>query len=271
MNLLSISKMAKIHNISRQTLIYYDQMDIFKPAYIDEKGYRFYREAQIPFLREICFLKSIGVSLKDIGDYFKDREPKKVIALLNERKEELTKQISDLNRIRSYVQQRINQHEFVVEEHYKLEVPFIKYFSERSIICESFQEPPNRKELHTTLMKAWQRVNKGNFALINGFGTLIRKNSLESGDILEGAGSFIFTPYFEEIPGSKKVPKGDYACFCRYGMPYETEAVEKLHQWILENDYEITGDILDVCLLDTTFYQSDKNVDFCILEIPIKK
>jgi effector-binding domain-containing protein len=54
-------------------------------------------------------------------------------------------------------------------------------------------------------------------------------------------------------------------------MPYETEAVEKLHQWILENDYEITGDILDVCLLDTTFYQSDKNVDFCILEIPIKK
>ena len=51
MNLLSISKMAKIHNISRQTLIYYDQMDIFKPAYIDEKGYRFNREVQIPFLR----------------------------------------------------------------------------------------------------------------------------------------------------------------------------------------------------------------------------
>ncbi len=86
MGLISISQMAKIHNISRQTLIYYDQMGIFKPAYIDEKGYRFYSEIQIPFLREICFLKSIGVKLKETEEYFDEREPKKVVSLLNRKK-----------------------------------------------------------------------------------------------------------------------------------------------------------------------------------------
>ena len=64
---LSISEMAQIHDISRQTLIYYDKIDLFKPEIIDDKnGYRYYSTLQIPQLREICFLRSIGMPLDDI-------------------------------------------------------------------------------------------------------------------------------------------------------------------------------------------------------------
>jgi hypothetical protein len=62
----SISEMASIHGVSRQTLIYYDKIELFQPVHIDENGYRFYAAEQIPFLREICFLKSIGIKLNDI-------------------------------------------------------------------------------------------------------------------------------------------------------------------------------------------------------------
>ena len=59
--------MAQIHDISRQTLIYYDKIDLFKPEIIDDKnGYRYYSTLQIPQLREICFLRSIGMPLDDI-------------------------------------------------------------------------------------------------------------------------------------------------------------------------------------------------------------
>lgn len=63
---ISISEMAKLHGITRQTLIHYDNIDLFKPAKVDTNGYRYYCKHQIPYLREICFLKSLGISLKDI-------------------------------------------------------------------------------------------------------------------------------------------------------------------------------------------------------------
>lgn len=65
---LSISQMAELHNISRQTLIYYDKIELFKPTHIDDNGYRLYSAYQIPILREICFLKSIGIKLERIKE-----------------------------------------------------------------------------------------------------------------------------------------------------------------------------------------------------------
>ena len=39
---ISISEMAKLHGITRQTLIHYDNIDLFKPAKVDTNGYRYY-------------------------------------------------------------------------------------------------------------------------------------------------------------------------------------------------------------------------------------
>ena len=59
--LLTISEMAYIHGITRTTLIYYDKIGLFQPETVDENGYRYYSPTQIPMLREICFLRSIGI------------------------------------------------------------------------------------------------------------------------------------------------------------------------------------------------------------------
>ena len=75
---ISISEMAKLHGITRQTLIHYDNIDLFKPAKVDTNGYRYYCKHQIPYLREICFLKSLGISLKDIQQHFQERTPENV-------------------------------------------------------------------------------------------------------------------------------------------------------------------------------------------------
>lgn len=39
---ISISEMAKLHGITRQTLIHYDNIDLFKPAKVDTNGYRYF-------------------------------------------------------------------------------------------------------------------------------------------------------------------------------------------------------------------------------------
>ena len=93
-DLIAISEMAKLYGITRQTLIYYDEIDLFKPVKVDCKGYRYYSRRQIPYLREICFLKSVGVSLKEILEHFKDRSAIKEMKLLKEQRNRIAQEVS---------------------------------------------------------------------------------------------------------------------------------------------------------------------------------
>ena len=40
--------------------------------------------------------------------------------------------------------------------------------------------------------------------------------------------------------------------------------------WIEMNGYELCGDVIDLCLLDTTFYREQKTLDYCLLLAPIQ-
>jgi len=57
----------------------------------------------------------------------------------------------------------------------------------------------------------------------------------------------------------------------KYGMPYDLQFLDDLLQWIKDNHYRIVGDVVDACLLDTTFYTSENDVDLCHLQIPVEK
>ena len=50
--LVAISEMAKLHHLTRQTLIYYDHIGLLKPIYINEHGYRYYSVYQIPVIKD---------------------------------------------------------------------------------------------------------------------------------------------------------------------------------------------------------------------------
>ena len=79
-----ISEIAKIFNISRRTLIYYDEIGLFKPSYIDEENnYRYYSEHQIYILRFILALKNSGFSLNEIKEYINCKDIEQSQSLLN--------------------------------------------------------------------------------------------------------------------------------------------------------------------------------------------
>ena len=60
-----INEVASLHNMTRKTLHYYDKIGLFSPEYTDEKtGYRYYKREQFPFLKEIIYLKDLGLISK---------------------------------------------------------------------------------------------------------------------------------------------------------------------------------------------------------------
>ena len=69
-NLFSIGELSKQQNISRQTLIFYDRIGLFSPAWVDpENGYRYYSASQLDYLDTICIMKKIGFSLDEIREH----------------------------------------------------------------------------------------------------------------------------------------------------------------------------------------------------------
>lgn len=268
--MLTVSEIGKKYNISRQTLIYYDKIGLFKPAFIDSNGYRCYSVRQIPHLREIHFLKSLGVTLQEIKKHFQERNVKKTEELLEQRRNAIDEEMAMLARKRAYLSQRLNLYSDYEYVHEKIGEMFVRKFPARSVVFKPFGSKPNKQELHLALWSCWQELEKYDMLMSNGFGTILPADALYTDQLFERAGSYISLPYTEEdIKAVRVLPAGSYACMYKYGMPYEEEHAYKLVEMIKKSGYNIIGDIVDACILDTTFYHEGMDKDLCMLQIPI--
>lgn len=279
-NWLSISEMANTCGISRQTLIYYDKHDIFKPGYVDENGYRYYSLYQIPFLREICALKCENVSLKEIVDNLQERNVDNVTELLISNRENIKKELEDLQRKMDVIDVRLKYYDIVKEAQTHGNTPYLSDAPGRIILFSQWETAEmGRKEMHFTHMRLRRFCNDHDIPIAWGFGAYFSKESMENEAYFTKAGGYINIPKeFEEKLRSIdlgefeviSLPPCQTVCMCKYGMPYETEHLDNLRQWLKDNGYHVAGPALDECMLDTTFYTDEHQKDFCQIKIPIE-
>ena len=72
-----IKDFSNITDTSIVTLRYYDEIDLFKPSYVDfYSGYRYYEDNQIDIIKKINKLKEFGLSLDEIKEYLKTNDNK---------------------------------------------------------------------------------------------------------------------------------------------------------------------------------------------------
>ena len=72
--LLTIGQFAALHGINKKTLMWYDEIGLFKPAAIDpQNGYRCYNYHQSPILETILLLRELDVSINEIQIFMKNR------------------------------------------------------------------------------------------------------------------------------------------------------------------------------------------------------
>ena len=64
--MMTIKQTADFAGITVRTLQYYDKLDLLKPAYIAENGYRFYDEKNLKRLQQIMFFRELDLPLKRI-------------------------------------------------------------------------------------------------------------------------------------------------------------------------------------------------------------
>ena len=74
-NLFKIGEVIKIMGITRKTLLVYEEMGLLTPAVKDEEsGYRYYSADNMTQICSIRSLQSLGLSLKEVAEYYYDTE-----------------------------------------------------------------------------------------------------------------------------------------------------------------------------------------------------
>lgn len=104
---LSISAFSKLSGISRKNLIYYDNVEILKPIFVKENGYRYYSYGQLDEVSIIGALKGLGIPLKEIRNYMKNVSPDNLINLISVQKQKILEELNRLNQMNYIIEQRV--------------------------------------------------------------------------------------------------------------------------------------------------------------------
>lgn len=101
----SIGEIAKMFNISTQTLRLYDKIDLLKPAHINiDSGYRYYSIEQFVKLDCIKMCKTMGLSLEDIKELIgNDSSVESMLEITRQQKKALETKIIELENMKSHL------------------------------------------------------------------------------------------------------------------------------------------------------------------------
>ena len=107
MDMLSIGEMAKINQVSVQTLRLYDRMGLLTPHFTGPNRYRYYDVKQSARLDMIQNLQTLGMSLKEIKEQLDRQDVSAMEDLLFIQKERLEQRIAQMVTIRKSIERAI--------------------------------------------------------------------------------------------------------------------------------------------------------------------
>ena len=77
---------ARLHQLNKRTLHYYDDIGLFSPAYKGENGYRYYTYQQSAQLENILAMRQLNMSIEEIAAYLKHPNPQDFLKISQNRK-----------------------------------------------------------------------------------------------------------------------------------------------------------------------------------------
>lgn len=106
-NLMRISEVAKTYGIARSALIHYDNINLLKPSYRNDKEYRFYNHEDLAKLELILALKESGLTIKDIKNFLQGGLNESSIDLLTLQQDRIDEKIEKLMATKDLLSDRV--------------------------------------------------------------------------------------------------------------------------------------------------------------------
>lgn len=271
---VSITDYARLRGVTTETLRHYDRIGLLKPAFVDpDSKVRYY---SLTFADEklgtIMELRQLDMSLMEIKDFLDGRNLRKSLEVLKKKQEILSDKINKLSGINSVLCERIENIERYLNSNYDFGHATIKRLLPRlAIISENYYDSSDEIPINLDSIIMEQYISDI-APLIGGerFALLIPTDGLKTGQARFCVALIVNALNTGKLNVST-IDGGLYACETRFGSPMDVmEDYKIIEEFCLENDYEITGDAVELLVIDMSITDiPEENV--YELQVPITK
>lgn len=251
-DMFSIGELARYQNVSKQTLIFYDKIGLFQPAYVDPNNkYRYYTAKQIDYLDTILIMKEMGFSLSEIQEHMKNYTIDTSLITLRKQLTVLEQQIAHLQLVKNRLALRCEQMEKVKEFHEQNQEVTVKNITQKYLLYADVELPQSFREISIATKKCFSQALKDELPIFFQTGVIIPYKHISEGQYTEAAVAFLPIEKTKKAKNIRTLPKGTVASIYHYGTYESVErSYKKLLNFCKEQQFEIQSDAYEFCIND---------------------
>lgn len=273
-NYLSIGEMAKMNHTTISTLRLYDEMDLLKPAYVNEAtNYRYYDIKQNARLDLIQYMKELQMNLKEIKELLDKEDVNLIEAILIKKKQQLVEEIDKLEMTKDAITRTI----YSLERFRKSPrsgTMTLEYIDRRRIY--SMNTDLNFYEYDIDVYESILNQLKNDFVKHHypqiyycNAGTFLKKEDFIHQNFVSHEIFVFVDDHFPKKEDIKIIENGMYACIYLDDFHKEVDYAKKLLHYCQENNFNICGDYICEVLSELSIFDHNERSMFLRLQVPV--
>ena len=265
--LFTIGQFAKLHEINKKTLTWYDEIGILKPAVIRENGYRYYSFAQSSILETILMLRELNVSISEIQNFLKNRSAFSFETLMTDKIRALDDTIAHLQALRAVMHEKRQNMSTVrsidISAFSIIDKPETHYF----VTVPTSRDTPLEKEIEMVVTETkkyqLQRLHDASY------GAILPAENLYCGKFHDYSALYIELPFPARRKGLHIQPKGKYLrAFCKGNWDNLPRRYAEILAYARENNLQFYGSAYERGINELVIDSLDDYITQ--IEIPLK-
>lgn len=243
---LTVSQFAKLHNVNKRTLHYYDEIGIFSPDYKGENGYRYYDYMQGVDFEYIKMLKELNMGLDEIKRYIDNPNEEDFKEIAEVKIKEINQEIKLLNRRKEVLEDKLQKLSKCDEVRNKNYIKVVECEEEKFFYTPFKFEDDDLKQLISHIKDVWT-VDE----YCKGIGSFVSVEKIQRGEFEEYDGLFI--EMLDDIDSDNMIikPKGKYICAYHMG-DWDTlpDFYDEIVKYAEENNLTLVGYSFEIGMND---------------------
>lgn len=265
--IISITQFAKLRKVTTETLRHYDRIGLLKPT-CKKNGIRYYSVLQYEKLGTIKELQQLGMSLKEIQEYFQNRNIDMTYQLLVKKQKELTAKIEEMKKLQYTVEKKIDflnclKNTPISDAVTEKIIPHRKFVYIDDYIYDDTQ-------LSYSAMQLENLLPKEDYLPI--FATNRYAGIIEPDEIYKDEPAAKVAIEVQDdtmLDNTIDIDEHLYVCTYNIGDFFDrSSALNRLKEHIVEKGYSITGNIIQMSWVDYAISDYEMSYEF---QIPVRK
>ncbi len=264
--LLTIGQFAALHGINKKTLMWYDEIGLFKPALIHpENGYRYYNYHQSALLETILMLRELDVPVSEIQTFIAHRSAETLQKLLDKNILLLDKKIAHMQAMRKNLSTR-RQH---IEHLLHMDLSEIRRIKKDAscLVTVPIDKQTSYDEQVEMILEETQKYQLRRLHDAS-YGTMISVKSLLEKQFEDYSSLFIEVPFPIQSEGLHMQPAGDYLqAFYQGDWNQMSSKYEEIFSYATDHNLQLSGYSYEMIINDNV---TESMKEYIVqIEIPV--